>query len=126
MRPLGPIVTVLALAGCGVLRDTFSAHPQVAGTAAGETLSVQRLASVVGHAQRYPVSPDVVNGVASIYLDYDIFAVNLGRGRDLHDSALVAAAQWPLVAQLKWERYHDRLTTSRGKLTQTEADSAFH
>jgi len=126
MRPLAAIVTVLALAGCGVLRDAFSAHPQVAGTAAGETLSVQRLASVVGHAQRYPVTPEVVSGVASIYLDYAVFAADLGRSRDLHDSALVVAAQWPVVAQLKWEHYHDRLTAARGRLSQPEADSAFH
>ncbi|HKW42237.1 MAG TPA: peptidylprolyl isomerase [Gemmatimonadales bacterium] len=125
MRPIGPIVTVLALAGCGVLRDAFSAHPQVAGTAAGETLSVQRLASVVGHAQRYPVNADVVNGVASIYLDYAVLAANLGRARDLHDSTLVVTAQWPLVAQLKWERYHDRLTATRSRLTQSQGDSAF-
>jgi PPIC-type PPIASE domain len=125
MRPLGAIVTVLALAGCGVLRDAFTAHPQIAGTAAGETLSVQRLASVVGHAQRYPVTPDVVSGVASIYLDYAVFAASLGRSRDLHDSALVVAAQWPVVAQLKWEHYHDRVTAARGRLSQPEADSAF-
>ena len=52
MRRLSLIVTVFAVAACSALRDAFSAHPQIAGTAAGETLSVNRLASVVGHAQR--------------------------------------------------------------------------
>src|SRR5207244_1330727 len=47
------------------------------------------------------------------------------RGRDLHDSALVLAAQWPVAAQLKWERYHDQLISARGKLTPAQADSAF-
>jgi PPIC-type PPIASE domain len=125
MRRLGSIVMVLAAAGCGAMRDAFSAHPQIAGTAAGETLSVERLANVVGHAQRIPVRQDVLSGVASVYLDYAVFAANLGRARDLHDSTLAAAAQWPLVAQLKWERYHDRLTAARAKLTAAQADSAF-
>jgi hypothetical protein len=125
MVRLGLIVMVLALAGCGALRDAFSAHAQVAGTAAGQTLTVERLASLVGHAQRIPVRPDVVSGVANVYLDYAVLATELGRGRDLHDSALVLAAEWPLAAQLKWEHYHDQLMAARGKLTPAQADSAF-
>ena len=125
MGRLGLMVIVLVLAGCSALRDAFSAHAQVAGTAAGQTLTVDRLARVVGHAQRIPIRPDVLTGVANVYLDYAVFATELGRGRDLHDSALVLAAQWPVVAQLKWERYHDRLIATRGKLTPVQADSAF-
>src|SRR2546422_1334074 len=57
--------------------------------------------------------------------DYAVFATELGRGRDLHDSALVLATQWPVAAQLKWEHYHDQLIATRGKLTPAQADSAF-
>src|SRR2546426_7231543 len=125
MGRLGWIVTVLGLAGCSALRDAFSAHAQVAGTAAGQTLTVDRLAHLVGHAPRLPIRPDVLAGVANVYLDYAVFATALGRGRDLRDSALVLAAEWPVVAQLKWERYHDQLVATRGKLTPAQADSAF-
>src|SRR6266516_709594 len=125
MGRLGLIVVVFVVAGCSALRDAFSAHAQVAGTAAGQTLTVDRLAHVVGHAQRIPIRPDVLTGVANAYLDYAVFASELGRGRDLHDSALVLAAEWPMVAQLKWERYHERLIATRGKLTPAQADSAF-
>src|SRR5437773_548806 len=107
------------------LGDAFSGDPQVAGTAAGQTLTVDRLASMVGRAQRIPIRPDVLTGVANVYLDYAVFATELGRGRDLHDSALVLATQWPVAAQLKWEHYHDQLITTRGKLTPAQADSAF-
>src|SRR5256886_16314550 len=125
MVRLGLIVVVLVVAGCSALRDAFSAHAQVAGTAAGQTLTVDHLASLVGHAQRIPIRPDVLTGVANIYLDYAVFATELGRGRDLHDSALVLAAQWPVAAQLQWARYHDQLISARGKLTPAQADSAF-
>src|SRR2546430_10789536 len=125
MVRLGLIVGVLVLAGGAALRDAFSAHAQVAGTAAGQTLTVDRLAHVVGHAQRIPIRPDVLTGVANVYLDYAVFAAELGRGRDLHDSALVLAAQWPAAAQLKWERYHAQLVATRAKLTPVQADSAF-
>src|SRR2546425_12939725 len=125
MVRLGLIVMVFALTGCSALRDAFSAHAQVAGTAAGQTLTVDRLAHLVGHAPRLPIRPDVLAGVANVYLDYAVFATALGRGRDLRDSALVLAAEWPVVAQLKWERYHDQLVATRGKLTPAQADSAF-
>src|SRR3989442_1878204 len=125
MGRLGLIVVVFVVAGCSALRDAFSAHAQVAGTAAGPPLTVEHLASLVGHAQRIPIRPDVLTGVANIYLDYAVFATELGRGRDLHDSALVLAAQWPVAAQLKWERYHNQLIATRGKLTPAQADSAF-
>src|SRR3989441_10610672 len=125
MGRLGLILVVFVVAGCSALRDAFSAHAQVAGTAAGQTLTVDRLAHLVGHAPRLPIRPDVLTGVANIYLDYAVFATELGRGRDLRDSALVLAAQWPVAAQLKWERYHDQLIAARGKLTPAQADSAF-
>ena len=125
MVRLGLIVTLLPLAGCSAVRDAFSAHAQVAGTAAGQILTVDRLAQVVGHAQRIPIRPDVLTGVANVYLDYAVFAAELGRGRDLHDSALVLASQWPVAAQLKWEHYHAQVVATRGKLTPVQADSAF-
>src|SRR6266550_490497 len=125
MVRLGLIVMVLVLTGCSALGDAFSGDPQVAGTAAGQTLTVDRLANMVGRAQRIPVRPDVVTGVANVYLYYAVFATELGRGRDLHDSALVLATQWPVAAQLKWEHYHDQLIATRGKLTPAQADSAF-
>src|SRR5256714_3567552 len=125
MVRLGLIVMVLVLTGCSALGDAFSGDPQVAGTAAGQTLTVDRLANMVGRAQRIPVRPDVLTGVANVYLDYAVFAIELGRGRDLHDSALVLATQWPVAAQLKWEHYHDQLIATRGKLTPAQADSAF-
>src|SRR6266702_4222681 len=124
MVRLGLIVMVLVSTGCSALGDAFSGDPRVAGTAAGQTLTVDRLANMVGRAQRIPVRPDVLTGVANVYLDYAVFATELGRGRDLHDSALVLATQWPVAAQLKWEHYHDQLIATRGKLTPAQADSA--
>src|SRR2546428_1042248 len=125
MVRLAWICSVLVLAGCSALQDAFSAHAQVAGTAAGQTLKRTRLPHVVRHATRIPIRPDGLTGVANAYLDYAVFATELGRGRDLHDSALVLAAEWPVVAQLKWERYHERLIATRAKLTPAQADSAF-
>src|SRR5213076_2120654 len=125
MQRLSVLTMVLTLAGCSAVRDAFSAHAEVAGAAAGQTLPVERLASLVGRAPRIPVRADVLTGVANVYLDYAVLATALGRGRDLHDSSLALAAEWPLVVQLKWEHYHQRLVAARGRLTAADADSAY-
>src|SRR5216117_3815356 len=72
MRRSGLVVAVLTLAGCGALRDAFSAHPEVAGTAAGQTLTVERLADLAGHAKRIPLRAEVLTSVAGAYLDYAV------------------------------------------------------
>ena len=125
MRRSGLVLVVLVLAGCTALRDAFSAHPEAAGTAAGQTLTVERLADLVGHARRIPLRADVLTSVAAAYLDYVVFVVDLARGRDLEDSALVLVAEWPSVSQIRWERFHEALVSARVKVTPAQADSAY-
>lgn len=125
MRVVGWVFLVFMLAGCSALRDSFSAHPEVAGRAAGQILTVARLADLAGNAQKVPLRPDVLSGFATLYLDYTVFAVELARGRDLADSSLVLQANWPDVAQRRWERFHDRLVTARATLSREQADSAY-
>ena len=125
MRRSGLLLVVLALAGCTALRDAFSAHPEAAGSAAGQTLTVERLGDLAGHAQRIPLRVDVLTGLAGVYLDYTVFVVELARGRDMDDSALVLATEWPTVSQMRWERFHERLVAARGKFSGAQMDSAY-
>src|SRR5438046_4698417 len=125
MRRLGLVLAVLALAGCTALRDAFSAHPQVAGTAAGQTRTVARLGELAGRAKKVPLRPQALTSLTTIYLDYAVFAHELARGRDMDDSALVLQANWPNVAQLRWEHYHGQLIAVRARLTPDQTDSAY-
>src|SRR6266513_3738426 len=125
MRRLGLVLAVLALAGCSALRDAFSAHPQVAGSAAGQTLTVARLGELAGRAKKVPLRPQALTSLTTIYLDYAVFAHELARGRDMDDSALVLQANWPNVAQLRWEHYHGQLIAVRARLTPDQTDSAY-
>src|SRR5207249_2463463 len=86
MRRWGLVFAILALAGCKALGDAFSAHPQVAGSAAGQTLTVSRLAELAGRAKKVPLRPQALTGLTTIYLDYAVFAHELARGRDMADS----------------------------------------
>src|SRR2546421_347401 len=125
MRGSGLVLGVLALAGCSALRDAFSAHPEVVGSAAGQTLTVARLGELAGRAKKVPLRPQALTSLTTIYLDYAVLAHELASGRDMDDSALVLQANWPNVAQLRWEHYHDQLIAVRARLTRDQTDSAY-
>src|SRR5947208_13959926 len=107
MRRWGLVFAILALAGCKALGDAFSAHPQVAGSAAGQTLTVSRLAELAGRAKKVPLRPQALTGLTTIYLDYSVFAHELARGRDMPDFGLVLQANRTNLVHLRCENSHD-------------------
>jgi parvulin-like peptidyl-prolyl cis-trans isomerase-like protein len=125
MRRLGVLVLVLALAGCQAFRDAFSAHADVAARAGDETLTTDRLGQLVAGAKRIPLNQNTLSSLAYVWLDYALFATALAKNDSLADSATVLAAAWPLVSQLKWEKFHDRLIAGRAALARGQVDSAF-
>jgi PPIC-type peptidyl-prolyl cis-trans isomerase-like protein len=125
MRRLGLMVLVLSAAGCGALRDAFSAHPVEAATAGGQELTVERLADLASKVKGMPMQADNVQRLADLYVDYTLYALALADGKAISDSATVLAAMWPLASQLKYEHFHERLAAKRAHLNPTQVDSAF-
>ena len=125
MRRFGLAVLALALVGCEGMRDAFSAHADEAARASGQRLTTERLAELVAHAKRIPLNQNTLSSLAYVWVDYALFASALARNDSLADSATVLAAAWPLVSQLKWEKFHDRLITGRADLSRAQVDSAF-
>ncbi|HYT82085.1 MAG TPA: peptidylprolyl isomerase [Gemmatimonadales bacterium] len=125
MRRLSLVLLAFTLAGCDALKDAFSARADVAARANDETLTVETLASLAGGGQQVPLDPLALGRLASVWVDYALFGQAVAAGQDLRDSATVAAAMWPLVSQLKWERFHDRLLAGRTGLSGTQVDSAY-
>lgn len=125
MRRLGLVMLVLVIAGCSALRDAFSAHAGDAATAAGQVLSVERLAALAAQVKGMPLQRENLGRLADVYIDYTLFALALAQGKTLDDSGTVAATMWPLASQLKWDHFHDRLSSGRMRLTPRQVDSAY-
>jgi parvulin-like peptidyl-prolyl cis-trans isomerase-like protein len=124
MRRLAFVVMGLVLTGCSVLRDAFTAHPEEAARAAGQTLSVERLAEIASRAKGLPLQPANLNQLASTYVDFTLFAVAMADGQSFSDTGLVGRAMWPVVSQLKFSHFHDRLTASQ-QPTDRQIDSLY-
>jgi parvulin-like peptidyl-prolyl cis-trans isomerase-like protein len=125
MRRLGSALFTVALAGCGVLGDAFSAHARVAASAAGQTLTVEQLATWAVHAKKFQPKAETFAALATIYVDYMVYAAQVAKGADLDDSLLVLKANWPLVSQVKWDRFHEQLLATRSHLTPAQLDSTY-
>lgn len=116
------IVSVVALAGCA---DAFKGHQDVVARAAGQELTVERLAVMIGPAKQVPLRREIVDRVAEMWVDYQLLAQAVASGDSLTDSATIERANWPVIAQLLASRLHDTLIVSRAAPTLAQVDSAF-
>ena len=126
MRRMVLVLGVLGVTGCAALRDAFSTHADVAATADGQELTVDRLAELVSQVKQMQVEYPGVEQIASVWIDNTLFAEQLARGNTLTDTATVAAAMWPAVSQLRWEHLHERLIAKDTTLTAAQIDSAYN
>ena len=117
-------LTSLTLAGCDALRDAFSPRANSVARANDQTLTVERLANWAGQSKQVPLDPLTLSRVSRYWVEYTLFAEALASGKDLRDSATVAAAMWPVTSRLKWQRFHDRLSAGQ-TLTPQQVDSAY-
>lgn len=118
---VGALVLVL-VAGC---KDAFMGHQDVVATAAGQQLTVERVASMIAPAKSVPLRREIVDRIAEMWVDYQLLAQASARGDSLMDSATVEEANWPFVAQQIASAYVDSV---KGKVTPTPAqiDSAYN
>jgi len=125
MRRLGSALLMLTLAGCGALRDAFSAHERIAASSAGQDLTVEQLTDWAVHAKKVQPRPETFSAIATLYVDYMVYAVQLAKGADMSDSLVVLKSNWPMASQLKWDRFHERMLSTRSQVTPARIDSAY-
>ncbi len=118
------VAGVVLVAGCSI-RDALSGHQDVVATAAGQELTVDRVAQMIAPARSVPLRRDIVDRVADMWVDYQLLAQAVAHGDSLLDSATVEAASWPSMVQQLVSAYHDSLVR-KPTPTQAQVDSAFN
>ena len=114
-----------SLAGCDRARDLFTAHAGTAAEAAGQELSPERLATIMSAAKAVRLSPEAAELVANIWIDYSLLAQAVVRDQLPNDSASIAEAVWPELAEIKGTRWHDTLMARRTAIPPTAVDSLY-
>lgn len=114
------------LTGCSNFRDLFSAHADVAAEAGRLELPAERLAEIMlGAVKTQRLTRETAEVVADTWVDYALFAQAVARDALPTDSASVAEAVWPEVAELKGTHFHDSLMAARTTFSDTAADSLY-
>lgn len=126
MRRVWLAVGLIAVLGCNNFRDLFSAHTDVAAEAAGQALSAERLAAIMGQTKGVRITREAADFVGNIWIDYSLLAQALVQGKNLSDSASVAETMWPQIATVKGDRWFDTVLTRRLKLSPNAVDSTYN
>ena len=125
MRRLLVIVGALATAGCSNFRDAFSAHADTAAEAGSMTLTPERLGEILAGPKNVRLNSEAANLVTAMWVDYALFAQAVAEGKLPMDSASVAEALWPVIAEVREQRWHDTLVSRRSALTDADVDSVY-
>jgi hypothetical protein len=119
-------ILAAGLVGCSNFRDLFSAHADVAAEAAGQELAAERLAAIMTPAgKNLRVNRETADFVVSAWIDYSLLGQAVVSGRLPVDSASIAEAVWPDIAELKGTHWHDSLMAQRAKPSASAADSLY-
>jgi hypothetical protein len=119
------LVPSLALAGCSGFRDLFSAHADVVAEAGDQRLTPQRLSQIMSGGKGMRANRDAANFVTNVWVDYSLFAQAVADGKLPLDSASIAKAVWPELAELRGSHWHDSLMARRSKISPDAADSTY-
>jgi hypothetical protein len=118
------VTAAVLVSGCS-LRDAFSAHQDVVATAAGQQLTAERIANMLGPAKQVPLRREIVDRVAEMWVDYQLLGQAMASGDSLLDNATFEAASWPQMVQAIANIYHDSVIVG-ARPTAHQVDSAFN
>ena len=119
------VASILALAGCGGLRDMFTAHTDAVAVVDGRDLTAERVAGLFVGSRGLAVQSEVMTRFSHLWVNYMLFADRVLAGDSLIDSAAVLAANWPSVHQILISRFHDQVVGERTTLDSAGVDSAY-
>ncbi len=126
MRRNMVLVAALAVVLGGCKGEAFSAHPDIAAKADGQELKAERVAEILSTAKGVQLNPLAAEFVANLWVDYTLFAQGVASGTITTDSAAVAEALWPGIADARSRRWHDTVVARRAKVTPAQVDSAYN
>jgi hypothetical protein len=119
------LVLGAGLTACSSFRDLFSAHADAAAEAGGQRLTPERLGQIMSSGKGIRPNREAANFISNIWVDYALFAQAVADGKLPLDSASIAQAVWPQLAELRGSHWHDTLMARRSNLPPDAADSTY-
>ena len=85
----------------------------------------ERLGEILAGPKNVRLNSEAANLVTAMWVDYALFAQAVAEGKLPNDSAAVAEALWPIIAEVREQRWHDTLVSRRAALTDADVDRVY-
>lgn len=126
MRRLVVLTASVALLASCDPRDMFTAHANTAAEAGASELAAEKVASLMLSGKSISLNRETADFIANMWVDYSLFAQALAQGQALNDSATIAQAMWPQVAELTATHWFDTLVAHRSNISESAIDAAYN
>lgn len=123
MRLVRACAVAVAVTSCGGQSPFFGGS--AVARAAGQELSVERLAEIMGRARHLPLTADIAERLAHRWVEYTLFAQRVARGDSLLDPATVRRAMWAELDQQLVDAYYSRVLAERLRFDSAVVDSVY-
>src|ERR687883_614275 len=120
----GFAAVLLTLAACDGFREAMTAHVDVVAKAGSQELSVDRLAQLLAQV-KVPVTQDVARAVTELWVNYQLAGEAAARGDSLNDPKMIDQALWPVIAQQRAQKWHERIAKNFPGLDTTGAEAKY-
>ena len=119
------IGAALVLTGCDSLKDAFSAHTDVVAKAAGQELTVTRMANLLGSSAA-PLREDVAQAIADAWVDYHLVGEAAANNDSLKDVKEIDEAMWAMVANIKARKWYDNISKTWTTPDSSQAEATYN
>lgn len=119
------VALTLVITGCDSLKDAFSSHKDVVAKAAGQELSINQLATLVGNSQA-PIRKDVVNAIVDAWVDYHLAAKAAVENDTLNDPKRIDKAMWAVIDNVKAKKWYDLVSKNWHAPDSMSAESIYN
>jgi hypothetical protein len=121
---ISALTAALLFTGCDSLRDAMSAHGSVVAKAAGQELTITRLATLMG-ASKAPLRKEVANAIVDAWVNYHLVGQAGANDDSLKDVKKVDEAMWAIYANIKAKKWYDQVSKTWKTPDSASAEAAY-
>ncbi|HEU6451118.1 MAG TPA: peptidylprolyl isomerase [Gemmatimonadaceae bacterium] len=115
---------VLTLGACEGFKEAMTAHVDVAAKAGSQELSVDRLAALLGQSKA-PINSEIAHAITDLWVNYQLIGQAAAKGDSLNDPKLIDQALWPIIAQERMAKWHEKVASTFPGVDTTNAESKY-
>jgi hypothetical protein len=116
---------VATLGACEGFKEAMTAHVDVAAKAGSQELSVDRLASLLGQSKA-PVNSEIAHAITDLWVNYQLLGQAAANGDSLNDPKIIDQALWPIIAQERMAKWHEKVASSFPGIDTANAEAQYN